>query len=86
MHQKVIGANYFVIVKLLQANTNATKEEQLNYNQKQRTDISVNSNSGHPNFVKNKMHFRGIDSTGRSWTTVEFYVYMAPDNIKDTDQ
>ena len=66
----------------MQANAQAEKEEKLHFNQRQRTDISFNSNSGHPNFIKNKMHFRGIDSSGKSWTSIEFLVYMAPENLK----
>ena len=32
------------------------------------------------------MHFRGIDGSGKSWTSVEFLVYMAPENLNAQDQ
>ena len=86
MQKKIVGASYFVVIRLLQANAVAELEEKLHYNQSQRTDISFNSNWGQPNFIKNKMHFHGIDTSGKSWTTLDFIVYMAPSNLQPEQQ
>jgi len=42
----------------------------------------MNTNSGKPEFLKNKMHFKGFRSTNVSGKTqVEFLLYMAPQEI-----
>ena len=52
-----VGANYFIVGKLVQAPNHKLGKEIIN---KQRTDISVNANSGMPVFVKNNMHFKNF--------------------------
>ena len=72
-----IGANYFILGKLMQAND--TKDTS-HHTQKCRTDISMNS-SGKPQFIKNKMHFQNFDSlNSNTRITLELQLYIAPQN------
>lgn len=74
-----LGANYFVVTKLMQSNEHGAETSQ-----KQRTDISLNSHSN-PQFIKNKMHFGKFDISMQCRNTIEFTLFMAPDKI-DNDE
>ena len=52
-----VGANYFIVGRLVQAPSPNLGKELIN---KQRTDISMNANSGMPVFAKNNMHFKNF--------------------------
>ena len=54
---------------------NEMKEE--SFNQKQRTDISFNA-SNRPTFIKNHMHFKNFESSGKTSTLLDLYMYSAP--------
>ena len=71
-----VGANFFVVVKLMQAPHVQSDE---NVVLKQRTDISVNAHSGLPNFIKNNMHFKNFKLSQVGATSLEFSVYIAPE-------
>ena len=76
LEENRVGANYFVIAQLNQVQAMNEQSKVI----KQRTDISVNTNSGKPVFLKNKMHFKDVDTTGASRTTIDFIVYMSPND------
>ena len=74
--EHLLDVNYFMVVRLFQAYDLQTDKSLIS---KQRTDISMNTNSGKPRFLKNKMHFKGIRGTNVSGKTqIEFLLYMAP--------
>ena len=76
-----VGANFFIVGKLMQDRSDGDQPK----TQKQRTDISVSAHSGNPQFIKNKMHFHGFDSTGKSRTTLELSLYLAPQTLQDDE-
>ena len=69
-----IGANYFILAKVMQANDKEAVQKEF----KLRTDVSISAHSGQPQFIQNILKFDGIDSSGTSRTSIEFMLYMAP--------
>jgi hypothetical protein len=71
-----VGANYFIVTKLMQApHINSDQ----NVIQSQLTDISINTHSGIPTFIKTTMNFKNFLSHQVGATSVEFSLYMAPE-------
>ena len=78
-HDKIVGANYFVVVKLLMATDDAFSKPSLV--DELRTDIANNVASGEPSFFKNKLPFKDFSVIRPIFSMLDFEVFISPHDL-----